>query len=132
LRQKAKVRLETRGGDPVVSYFPLEELQFIKTGKQRRAEIAAEIKEREANGERPSPPQLKRSVGEQASTPAKPQGRSSRPAGEHRRAERKTDQPPASKSESEKREEGEAPKPRRRRRKRPGGGGGASDTPKAE
>ena len=40
LRQKAKVRMEV-GGDPVVTYFPLEDIQFIKTGKQRRAELAA-------------------------------------------------------------------------------------------
>jgi len=133
LRQKAKVRLEIRGGDPVVSYFPLEELQFIKTGKQRRAEIAAEIKEREANGDRPqSPPQLRRSMDEKANTPAKPQTRSGRPEGE-RQTERRAETPPRPKpSESEKADRDENKKPRRRRRKRSGGGNGSSGAPKAE
>jgi len=45
LRQKVKVRLETKSGDPVMTYFPIDDITFIKTGKQRRAELLAESKE---------------------------------------------------------------------------------------
>jgi len=82
LRQKAKVRLETRGGDPQVSYYPLEEIQFIKTGKQRRAELIAEAKEQQENGgreERMPRRSLQHSLNSDASTTrreGKPQGAS--------------------------------------------------------
>ena len=45
LRQKVKVRLETKSGDPVMTYFPIDDITFIKTGKQRRAELLAQSKE---------------------------------------------------------------------------------------
>lgn len=47
LRQKVKVRLETNGGDPLISYFPIDDIKFIKTGKQRRAELTAEHKDQD-------------------------------------------------------------------------------------
>ena len=51
LRQKVKVRLETKSGDPVVEYFPIDDIRFIKTGKQRRAELLEESKERDKEKE---------------------------------------------------------------------------------
>ena len=148
LRQKAKVRLETRGGDPQVSYFPLNELQFIKTGKQRRAEIAAEIKEREAPGEKPGTPHrsLQRSLSEENSHTRE------RAAQRPRIQEQKNDdrpqfeRRPGKKSSEPEQRAKNAPaqgpgddadrdfgkKTRRRRKKRPGGGHGRPDGPKSE
>jgi len=123
LRQKAKIRLE-KGGDPAVSYFPFEEIAFIKTGKQRRAEIVAEAKEREANGGREGD--------------AAPRGNGPRTGG-HRSLQQSLDggkpkpRPPAPQADRPKRPEKKAHTPteesggdpakkqRRRRRKRPGG-----------
>jgi len=133
LRQKAKVRLETRGGDPVVSYFPLNELAFIKTGKQRRAEIAAEVREQGSQGKPEGTPRnLRRSMGKEEKSPP-PKRRDSEGSEEKRRPEKKADSPPSEKGQSpqsEKPSGGDRPKPRRRRKKRPSGGGG--EAPKAE
>ena len=135
LRQKAKVRLETPGGDPAVSYFPLDEIQFIKTGKQRRAEVIAEIKEREARGEKPTPPP-RRNVEEKPAPRLLGSLAPIRPA-ESKKPEQKTEKKAQFKLrpavDREQTGEETPKKPRRRRRRRPGGGsGGASDAPKAE
>jgi len=45
LRQQVKVRMDGRAGDPVIEVFPLTAIQFIKTGKQRRADLAASATE---------------------------------------------------------------------------------------
>jgi len=78
LRQKAKVRMETQGGDPVVTYFPLNELQFIKTGKQRRAELSALAQAAQEStpqaSEKPTHRNLRQSVG--SSRPAAPKAES--------------------------------------------------------
>jgi len=126
LRQKAKVRLETPSGDLSVSYYPLSEIEFIKTGKQRRAEVIAEAKEREARGEKPSF-NLRRNVNEK-STP-RPTGAANpdRPPKDRKPPTVKAESTPGPSPEGE-----EAPKkPRRRRRKR-SNGGGTSDAPKVE
>jgi len=126
LRQKAKVRLE-KGGDPAVSYYPLEEIQFIKTGKQRRAELAAEAKEnpggnrdREGGNHR----SLQRSVGGDK----KP--REERPQSD-RRPPKKAPTIEGVTADTSNPEDVQGPvdesggdadkKPRRRRRRRPGG-----------
>ena len=131
LRQKAKVRLETRGGDPVVSYFPLEEIQFIKTGKQRRAELASEVKTQDTKPKTDVPRTLRQSVDSEAS-PRPKSGERPRPAGKPERPPKKAEnslqpQPPAPQAEGA---GSEAKKPRRRRKKRPGGGK-PTDTPKS-
>jgi len=126
LRQKAKVRLETRGGDPSLNYFPLEEIQFIKTGKQRRAELLAEAKEPREPAEaeqRPARP-LRGRLDEGGS---KPQDRPERPRNPAPRTE-PAPRPQASGDGGENAGEDAAKKARRRRRRRPGGGG----APKAE
>ena len=129
LRQKAKVRLETRGGDPQLSYFPLEELQFIKTGKQRRAEIAAEIKEREASGEKPGTPHrsLQRSLSgdkARAQSDRRPEKRALEPKQKLQQTEEQESAGGSSGDPSK--------KPRRRRKKRSGGGPNRSNEPNAE
>jgi len=135
LRQKAKVRLEARGGDPQVSYFPLEEIQFIKTGKQRRAELTAEAKERETSGEKDSGGhrRLQRSIDgdkpkfserdDQKSQGGRQSGR--RPEKAAQEPERKAQNAPPQKSDSE--SGNEPSKKRRRRKKRPGGQGNDSN-----
>jgi hypothetical protein len=124
LRQKAKVRLETPGGDLSVSYYPLEEIQFIKTGKQRRAEVIAEAKEREANGERPGM-SFRRNLSDKP-TPHPAAPKPDRPP-KDRKPQIKAEPAPRPSTEGE-----EAPKKPRRRRRRRSGNGGSSDAPKAE
>jgi len=125
LRQKAKVRLETPGGDLSVSYYPLAEIEFIKTGKQRRAEVIAEAKEREARGEKPGF-NLRRNVSDKPARPAAETTTPDRPPRE-RKPQVKAEPTPRPPAEGE-----EAPKKPRRRRRRRTGGGGSSETPKAE
>ena len=144
LRQKAKVRLETRGGDPQVSYFPLTEIQFIKTGKQRRAELAAEAKEREASGEKDSAPHrsLQRNLGGDRPRAQAREGRSHRadrpPQSGGRNPEQRAQESPRNPEHAPPRPPGgegggEAnKKPRRRRKRRPGGGQHKPDGGKTE
>jgi len=145
LRQKAKVRLETRGGDPTVSYFPLTEIQFIKTGKQRRAELAAEFKEQDASGrEASSHRNLQQNQDDRRpAAPASegPKRDGPRRDGQHRHPEKKgpmTEKTPqeGSAQTSDRNSSGEQDKKLRRRKKRPhhpsGGEGGRSEGPKVE
>ena len=150
LRQKAKVRLEARGGDPTVSYFPLEDIQFIKTGKQRRAELAAGVKEQEAEGQQTGGAHrnLRSSIdgkGAGSSTPEDPRGTGDGPKREGqkprdggRRPEKKALEPGNIPSQSAPSEtSGDEPagdpnkKPRRRRRRPGGGSSGSGDGSKA-
>jgi len=123
LRQKAKVRLETQGGDPSVSYYPLDQIQFIKTGKQRRAEIVAEIKEREARGE-------KASFTPRRSTGEKERSRPVETAMPDLSAGKKAEPPAHAATEDQKSGGETTKKPRRRRRRR--SGGTSSEPPKTE
>ena len=134
LRQKAKVRLETRGGDPQINYYPLSELQFIKTGKQRRAEIAVEMREREENGGKEAPPRKF-----QQSISDKPIQRKEHTGGGRQRTQDGQKNPPGEKRpEKSVAENPTAPgnnpdkKPRRRKKKRPGGGGTRPEGQKSE
>ena len=124
LRQKAKVRLETPSGDLSVSYYPLSEIEFIKTGKQRRAEVVAEAKEREARGEKPSF-NLRRNVSDKPISSPVAASPDRTPKDRKSPANAEPVQRPAAEGE-------EAPKKPRRRRRRRSGGGGPSDTPKVE
>jgi len=122
LRQKAKVRLEIRGGDPQINYYPLTDLQFIKTGKQRRAEIAAESKDQETNGG-PSKESGGPHRGLQRHMDTKP------PREAPRRPEKKPleeavpaeDTQPEESTDEPSVDPDKKPNPRRRRRRRPGG-----------
>ena len=84
LRQKVKVRMETHGGDPVVAYFPLSDIQFIKTGKQRRAELSAAAQARaEApppEPEKPSHRNLKQSLDTDSPKPPKREVHAEKPS----------------------------------------------------
>ena len=131
LRQKAKVRLE-KSGDPTVSYYPFAELAFIKTGKQRRAELVAEAKEREVNGgregdspQRGSGPRMggHRSL-QQSLDGNRPNPRPPTPPPDRPKRDRPLTEPrPEKKAEAPPNESGgdQSKKPRRRRKKRPEG-----------
>ena len=131
LRQKVKVRMETQGGDPVVAYFPLSDIQFIKTGKQRRAELsaAALLAQDSAlpQGEKPQYRNLKQSLNGTAprgeNTPGNdaPKPRDNRPPAQ-RRPETRADAPPSQTPgpEEQKAEADGDKKFHRRRKKRPG------------
>lgn len=47
LRQRVKVRYEGKSGDATISTFSMDEVDFIKTGKQHRADVAAGIEPEE-------------------------------------------------------------------------------------
>jgi len=134
LRQKAKVRLETRGGDPQVNYYPLSELQFIKTGKQRRAEVAAEIREREENGGNEPPPRKFQQSISSNPLPRKEHTAGERPKSQDRRPRPQTEKRPEKAAAENPGTPGGNPekKPRRRRKKRPGGGGNRPEGQKSE
>jgi len=127
LRQKAKVRMETRGGDPVVTYFPLEEIEFIKTGKQRRAELASETREREVAEPKSTHRNLRQSLDESGKprTPGDRRGGSKRPEkkqGDVGKAPQQSALPQDGESDKDTASGAEAnKKPRRRRKRRPGG-----------
>ena len=109
LRQKAKVRLETQGGDPVLAYFPLDEISFIKTGKQRRAEL---LEKRQTEKTEPTHRSLQRgrTYSAEGQEPAKvePKGKPGGP------------RPPQNQGEKPKKEgEEKAKRPPNRRRKKP-------------
>ena len=108
LRQKVKVRMETQGGDPLVAYFPLSDIQFIKTGKQRRAELsAAQSAAQDASPsspERPAYRNLKQSLNTEKPAPPKEDGQADKNAPKSKDAQR---------TDSDK-------KNQRRRKKRPG------------
>jgi len=138
LRQKAKVRMEVRGGDPVIAFFPLDQIQFIKTGKQRRAEILSAQAAGQSIPLATAPRRtLQRSVETPESAAPKQEGQKSdapkprfkgRPT-EGQRSERPPQQavpgpPSAQKSAdgAEKIGNEAAKKFRKRRKRRPGGG----------
>ena len=45
LRGSVKVRMDNSADDPVLSIFPIKEINFIKTGKQRRLDLAGAAKD---------------------------------------------------------------------------------------
>jgi len=124
LRQKAKVRLE-KGGDPAVSYYPLAEIEFIKTGKQRRAELMAEAKEQEASGggqgDRQGGPahrSLRQSISPNRQQAPRDGGNRRPPAQtQEPKREHRNDRPQAAEGASD----GEQKRKRHRRKRRPGG-----------
>ena len=153
LRQKAKVRLETRGGDPAVSYFPLEEIQFIKTGKQRRAELAAEAKDQQDTPGREGAPQrgLQQNLGgrrpgnqdQNAQKEDAPKREGQKPRDSGRRPEKRAPETIREPQETAPQAPADEPggernkNPRPRRRRRPGGKGqngegGHSEPPQTE
>ena len=126
LRQKVKVRMETPGGDPVLAYFPLSEIQFIKTGKQRRAELSAAAQTRAEEAppepEKPSHRNLKQSLDTDLPKPPQKPRDSQRPPNQ-RRPEKRADSPSPQQQSAEpapRKSEGEGDKKfSRRRKKRP-------------
>ena len=48
LRQTARVRMDSQGGDPVIAVVAFDDITFIKSGKARRAELAANPRADEA------------------------------------------------------------------------------------
>lgn len=60
LRQRVKVRMDSRGGDPSFETLSMDEVTFIKTGKQRRAEVAAETAVNGNGTEQPHPGTMRR------------------------------------------------------------------------
>jgi len=136
LRQKAKVRMETRGGDPVIAFFPLDQIQFIKTGKQRRAEI---LSAQAAGQSIPLATAPRRTLQQSLETPEsstpKQDDQSSKPRFKGRPTDgRRSEQPPQSATRetqsaqtptdgTEKSDGETAKKFRKRRKRRPGGGG---------
>lgn len=59
LRQRVKVRLDGKSGDAIINIFSTEEITFIKTGKQRRADLLAK---RDAPEETQEPVQAQESA----------------------------------------------------------------------
>jgi len=143
--------MEIQGGDPVVSYFPLEELQFIKTGKQRRAELSAQSAQDSSapsESEKPAHRNLRNNVngarppsakGEPQRSPA-PKRESANPREGHlppgqRPPEKRTEHTPPQRNhspspENRATEEKTAKKFHQRRKKRPGKPG--FDRPKSD
>jgi len=144
LRQKAKVRLETRGGDPQVNYYPLGDITFIKTGKQRRAELAAGAaarQEKPANAQPRKPRQQTSDAKAQKNEDAtKPKPRESRRRDSDKRTEKKepsvlvqdSAQGKAADHTGEAHSANQNKRPRRRRKKRPDGGDQRPDAQKSE
>jgi len=143
LRQKAKVRMETRGGDPVIAFFPLDQIQFIKTGKQRRAEILSAQAAGQAVPLSPAPRRtLQQSLGTPESPAPKRDDQSPKPRFKGRPTDGRRSEQTASETQSaqnptdgaEKSGGETAKKFRKRRKRRPGGGkpgGEQGGTPQA-
>ena len=138
LRQKAKVRMETKG-DTVLTYYPFSELTFIKSGKQRRAEIREQKAEMDAQGTATGRPSGRdggkpnRSLAPQFGEKAKSGEKSSRPPRprfDQKKTEKQGGAKPQDKPQQQSTgsETGDGQKPRRRRprRRRPKEGGGAA------
>ena len=132
LRQRVKVRMDSRGGDPSFEILPMEEVTFIKTGKQRRAEVAAEAAAGGADGaQQTRSGAMMRRPRKQPADAAADSGKNPAPP----KRERPKQEPKAGKEkpggEGQKQHSGSSGGQRRRRRpKAPQGDGGG--TPKSE